>query len=263
MKKVILFFTIILNIAYCTEYNINNYIYNTKTNIEHLPDLIGFDLCGTIINSKSSDIHAINLTIKKFLGNNLSWEDIKSKKDPLLSMKQNFPNFFGDKYIEAYNFYLKTMFKDITNLEVFEGIFDVLEFCKIHNIKIVLITNRDKEYLLELKNNNKYGKKILSMFDIVLTADETGLTKPNPLLLKKAIDIVSTETKINKIFFVGDALADANLVRNNFIDGYFVLMAKTTSDINNNNINFLFKDKKSYIFTSYNDLLNSFKKIVK
>ena len=68
------------------------------------PKIVFFDLCQTLIDSKKIDHAAINYTLSLY-GKD-PWPITRQKKDPLKSMKENFPNFFEDKAKEAYDTYL-------------------------------------------------------------------------------------------------------------------------------------------------------------
>lgn len=135
MKNVLTYIVLIILFNKTCAMETNSYIkelelQNTdlKTQIQIKPVIIGMDLCGTLINSKESDIRAINKTIHKFLKPSLEWKDIKRLKQPELSMKENFPNFFQQNAAAAYRFYLDTMFEEIENVNVFEGVLNFWSF---------------------------------------------------------------------------------------------------------------------------------------
>lgn len=180
-----------------------------KMGIQIKPIIIGMDLCGTLINSKERDIRAINKTIHKFLGQNLEWKDIKPLKQPELSMKENFPNFFQQNAAVAYRFYLNAMFEEIENVNIFDGVFEFLEFCKQNNIKTAIITNRDSEYIEQFRIKNKDGQRLFSSVDTIVTANKSKSTKPNPEILQFALNIHGINPiNYNSVFFIGNALAD-------------------------------------------------------
>ena len=235
-------------------------VIQVKTVISEKPVFIGMDLCGTVIDSKESDIRAMNKTIKKFLDKNLEWKDIKYLQRPELSMKQNFPIFFGKNYKKAYKYYLRSTYSDVKNIRVFDGVFEFLEFCRANGIKTAIVTNRDIKYVKKFEKNNKLGKRLFGLVDTVVTADEAKATKPQPRILRYAIQKVDVSLKNNKnVFFIGDALADSNLVRNNVINGNFILMIQAVSDINSNYLSFLNADRRSYVFLNYASLTKSLK----
>ena len=177
--------------------------------IQIKPIIIGMDLCGTLINSKESDIRAINKTIHKFLRQNLEWKDIKPLKQPELSMKENFPNFFQQNAAAAYRFYLNAIFEEIENVNIFDGVFEFLEFCKQNNIKTAIITNRDSEYIEQFRIKNKDGQRLFSSVDTIVTANKSKSTKPNPEILQFALNIHGINPiNYNSVFFIGNALAD-------------------------------------------------------
>lgn len=239
--------------------DLHDELYNSE--IDTFPVFIGLDLCGTVLDSKKSDISAINATIKKFKGPEFSWSDIRPLKNPNLSMKENFANFFGSDFEkEAYEDYISNLLSSVAETKIFNGVFKFLNFCRINKIHTAFITNRDKDYVEAIRSKHPEGTKLLSMVDCVLTADEAACTKPNPSILDKTFSKLGLNRSAilpKKIFFIGDSLADARLTRNTTINGSFVLMTESTSDFNLETLESLSTDDRSYIFKNYTTLLDA------
>ena len=138
-----------------------------------------------------------------------------------------------------------------------------MEFCKQNSIKTAIITNRDSEYIEQFRIKNRNGQRLFSLVDTVVTADQSRSTKPNPEILQFALNIHGINpTSYNGVFFIGDALADLNVVRNEKINGNFILMAKTTSDIKKENLIKLQNDTQSYIFSDYYSIIKSIDSVI-
>lgn len=270
MKNFTFYFIIFVNLNVRTNSiakEIGNDFYsniNISKKINVFPDIIALDLCGTVIDSKETDIESINKTIKKYKNKNLEWKNIKHLKDPNKSMKENFINFFGEeKYKQAYEYYIKNLINTVNEVELFEGVIDFLKYCKDNEIKLALITNRDRDYVEAFIKRNKNSKKIIKYIDVIMTADEAKFTKPNYKILEKTLEKINLNKNNIKVFFIGDSLADLNLVVNNKINGTFILLEEIINDIkNNNNINNLKYNKNILFFKNYKDLLIQLRKFL-
>ena len=118
------------------------------------------------------------------------YEKLADKMDEMLAM---------DKKIQA---------EDISQLKIFDGVLDILEFLKSHDKQIIMCTNRTESLLrlaMEYNDIEKYFTKIVSCLDM-------GHKKPDPKCL---LDIIE-ETGADKSDFIyfGDSLVDAELSRN-------------------------------------------------
>ncbi len=217
------------------------------------PKIVFFDLCQTLIDSKKIDHEAINYTLAKY--NKEPWPITRQKKDPLKSMKENFPNFFGNQAQEAYDTYLKYLIDEINNIPVFDYACEHLkELHKLGAITII-ITNRDIQFIEALKTNKKF-KKMNPYISHIITADEIGYTKPSP----KVINFVLNKLKLHnikneEIAFVGDSLADMNTALH--YPCVPVLLLATSSDITDE---FLTQnDDKIYIANTHKEIYDALK----
>jgi HAD superfamily hydrolase (TIGR01509 family) len=113
-----------------------------------------------------------------------------NKMDDMLAM---------DKQIQA---------DDISQLKIFDGVIDILEFLKNHDKQIIMCTNRIGSLLdLALEHNDikRYFNKVVSCID-------EGYKKPDPTCLNKVI----SETKADKDEFIyfGDSPVDSEFAKN-------------------------------------------------
>lgn len=223
-----------------------------KTNnpFKEIPQVVFFDLCGTILDSKKLDHEAINYTLEKF--NKAPWNITRVKKEPAKSMKENFPNFFNEDANIAYDTYINYLISNINNIPIFNNVYENLRILNILKTKVVIITNRDKNFINALSNNEKF-KSIASYIDLIISADEVGITKPSSKIIDYALNRLE-QTNINKanIAFVGDALADMNTAISYGCTP--ILLTMSTSDISKNFI--LENYSKMYTANSYKELNN-------
>ncbi len=215
---------------------------------KEMPQVVFFDLCGTILDSKKLDHEAINYTLEKF--NKEPWNITRVKKEPTKSMKDNFPNFFGKDANRAYDTYINYLISNINNISIFDNVYETLRILDILKAKAVIITNRDKKFTDALTNNEKF-QSIVSYVDLIISADEVGIPKPSSKIIDYALSRLE-QTNVNKrnIAFIGDALADMNTAISYGCTP--VLLTISTSDISKNFIS----ENYSKIYTS-----NSYKEI--
>lgn len=201
-----------------------------KNPFSSVPKVVIFDLCGTILNSKEIDHEAINYTLHKF--NKEPWKITRQNKDPLKSMKDNFPNFFGKDSENAYNVYINYLIANVKNMELFKHTLENLRIINKIKAKTVIITNRDKVFIDSLKNNESF-RKIEPFISLILSADEIGESKPSPKVVEYALNRLGNK-KIPKseIIMVGDALADMNTALS--YKCVPILLTASTSDITSN-----------------------------
>lgn len=201
----------------------------SKNPFLNLPKVVIFDLCGTIINSKEIDHKAINYTLSKF--NKNSWEITRQNKDPLKSMKENFPNFFGKDANVAYNIYINYLIDNIEKFELFAYTLENLKIINYIKAKTIILTNRDCVFVDALKYNEEF-KQIQPFVDLILCADEIGKSKPSPEVIEYAIrKINARDVQKSNIVIIGDALADMNTALS--YQCIPVLLTASTSDITN------------------------------
>lgn len=212
---------------------------------KRIPKIIFFDLCGTILDSKQLDHEAINYTLGKF--NKSPWNIMRAKKDPAKSMKENFPNFFEEDADKAYDTYINHLISNINNIPIFDNVYEHLNILKVQS---VIITNRDKTFVDALVSSKNF-QNINSHIDLIISADDVGITKPSCKIIDYALDLLK-QPDVNKeeIIFIGDALADMNTaISYNCIP---VLLTTSTSDITQN---FLIENNsKIYTATSYKEI---------
>lgn len=208
----------------------------------NIPKVVFFDLCGTLIDSKKIDHEAINYTLQEF--NKEPWNVTRKLKDPSKSMKDNFPNFFGDNATNAYNKYINYLIENIHRIPIFEQVYEHLRILSMLKSKTVIITNRDKKFIETFSESHQF-KKIKPYISYIFSADDIGETKPSPKVIEYVLKRIN-ETNLSKseIFFVGDALADMNTALTYKCTP--ILLTTSSTDITNE----FLKTNQSRIYTA-------------
>ena len=156
-------------------------------------------LFNSICNDFYIDINIINKLYNEINKNIKSSNNSSNKFNKIIYIKQLFELLNIDlinisKYLTIYN----THFND--NLELYDGILDIIILLKEHNIKLGLLSNNifGQQYKKLEKLN------ILKYFDVIQTSDECGEEKPNINIF------LSILNKLNAIpqntIFIGDNL---------------------------------------------------------
>lgn len=189
---------------------VRNILLNyTNRPLKQVPNVVLFDMSNTLVDSKKIEREALNYVLLKY-GKD-TWENgTRNKKDPKKSIKQNFPNFFGDKWKEAYELYINYMLKYKDKTPLIDGARELLEYLHKNNIYTVVVSNRDSNFTNELLKYHKIDHLITS----IVGADNTSYTKPNPKMIQIPLSKLNIEDKDPYIIFIGDALVDVQCADN-------------------------------------------------
>ena len=162
-----------------------------------------FDMDGTLANSSIVLANSINYVRAKL--------DLEPLDKDLIIEQINNPNcdlarfFYNLDRIEPIH---EEWFKEYysahhdINLELFEGIEDMLVQLKSNNIKLAVATNAYRDStILALKH-----LKIYDYFDFIICYDDVDEGKPSPKMLLKLLELAK-ERRENSIF-IGDSQRD-------------------------------------------------------
>lgn len=189
---------------------VRNILLNyTNRPLKQVPNVVLFDMSNTLVDSKKIEREALNYVLLKY-GKD-TWENgTRNKKDPKKSIKQNFPNFFGDKWKEAYELYINYMLKYKDKTPLIDGARELLEYLHKNNIYTIVVSNRDSNFTNELLKYHKIDHLITS----IVGADNISYTKPNPKMIQIPLSKLNIEDKDPYIIFIGDALVDVQCADN-------------------------------------------------
>ena len=163
-----------------------------------------FDVDGTLLDGTEGIINSVKYTIKQLDLPELSNEELISFVGPPIqnSVKQKyglndeeaqtFANIFRKKYADG----------DVLLAEVYDGIYELLDYLKANNHKLGVATYKREDYAINLMKHFKFDK----YFDSICGADnENKLTKFDILVnCKNAISSDNSE-----MIMIGDSFHDA------------------------------------------------------
>lgn len=134
------------------------------------------------------------------------WEVTKDKRNPDLSFKDNFPLIFGDNFVDAYEKYCAYYCELAPNkVRAPAGAVDLLNFLRDKNVKVVIVTNKDRR-LLEFELPFLYQPAI---FDNIVCGHEATKDKPAPQQLEFAVRSFTTDITSESVWMVGDSAMDS------------------------------------------------------
>jgi phosphoglycolate phosphatase len=137
--------------------------------------------------------------------------DKNKYRDTKKSLKENFPNFFGEDANRAYSEYLKYYAEYAYNkVSPVEKANEFLNFCNQNKIDLYIISNKEKSLLLkevEFCFPNISFKKILGNGD-------APQNKPNPAPVFVALDDVTYDVNRDNVWLIGDTKQDTECAYN-------------------------------------------------
>ncbi|AJC84668.1 HAD family hydrolase [Campylobacter peloridis] len=188
-----------------------------------------FDMDGTLIDSANAIVCAVNE-----IRADLNLEPLKREfiLNTINTPGQNYAKiFYGvdtfshTSFKEGYEKYFIKHYDQ--SVVLFDGVLDVLEFCKENGCYMAIATNAPQESLVPiLKKQN-----ILSYFDKILGVSYGIEAKPNPMML----NLITNEAKYNKSIFIGDSLKDRLCAKNANIDYIHISWHKEIKELDEAN----------------------------
>ena len=175
-----------------------------------MPKAILSDWDETLAHTRDSVVEAMEFALKKY--NKAPWNITKVKyRDTKKSLKENFPNFFGKDFQNAYDdyleYYVKHAYNKVYPMEYAE---DFLRLCNRNNIALYIVSNKEKSLLLkEVKAcfPNIYFNKILGNGDALQN-------KPHPAPVFTALSNVNYEINKDNVWLIGDSKQDTECAYN-------------------------------------------------
>ncbi len=188
--------------------------------------LVIFDMDGTLIDSSLTISNSINHVRKNLYLEPLPHEQIISKiNDHSIDPAKYFyasPNGFTTDHHRWFNeYYTKN---HASELRLYDGVKDMLEWLDDRGIKIALATNAYHQSTVESLSN--FG--IDGYFDAVVCVDDVKEGKPAPDMLYKILDITNIDKE--SAIFIGDGPRDEEAADNAGIDYLMVDWGFTKHD---------------------------------
>jgi len=172
------------------------------------PKAIIFDWDNTLVNTWPLITESIDKTMS-FMGKE-PWGEKKVKDNVHKSMREYFPQLFGNKWEQAGEFYKKT-YRDIhLKIKLLEGSKELLDFLSSTDITVFCISNKIGATLRKEAKSIGVADKFFSL----IGAGDANSDKPakDPVelaLLGSDIDLTKDE-----IWFIGDTVTDVQCAFN-------------------------------------------------
>ena len=167
-----------------------------------LPKAIIFDWDDTLIDNWHAIHGALNMTMDAM--GLARWSLEKTKSNVRRSMRDSFPDLFGDRWEEAADIFLKTIENNhLETIYVLKGVHEMLAFLRSLGIYLGVVSN---------KNGNLLRKEAAFLgwtgdFGAIIGATDAEKDKPDPAPIFLALSD-SGFTTGEDIWFVGDAPSD-------------------------------------------------------
>lgn len=158
-----------------------------------------FDFDGTLADTIPICIESFKKTIKKVLNKDFSDDEIYTYFGP--TEKGVLKRLLGDRWEEGYKDYLENYSAlHVGDSQVFEGVFDLLEYLKEKEIKLAIVSGKGHESMeisLECTGLRQY-------FSHIITGSEQGAKKEEHII--EALE--KLEVKYDEACYVGDTAYD-------------------------------------------------------
>ncbi len=168
------------------------------------PKAVIFDWDGTLANSRPAFVNALEPVLKKY--GKEEWKITKKKyHNPVISLKENFPNYFGNDYKEAYQEYVDNYKNKTTHLaKPLLNSINYVEFLENNNIEVYIVSNKEQS-LLDYEAKKHFPN---TNFIKILGNGTTKNNKPAADPIFKALENTDYEINQENIWYIGDGLAD-------------------------------------------------------
>lgn len=164
-----------------------------------------FDWDNTLAYSREALVFSINRVLPLY--GLPCWDAVKTRRDRNLSFHDNFPRIFGDKAHEAYEKYRIIYKENAKNfLKKPTDAVNVLNFLHQKNIKIAIVTNKDRE-LLDFELPFLYDK---SLFTKIVCGHEALKDKPDAEQLRFATTGLVDKIDKQTVWMIGDSPMDSS-----------------------------------------------------
>lgn len=170
------------------------------------PKAIIFDWDNTLVDSWPVIHHALNETLTKW--NKAPWTMEETRRRVRKSMRDAFPELFGDEWKEAGDYY-RSIYRSLhmTNLHPMPGAAGLIEAIDRLGIMQGIISNKTSEILRREVAALKWGE----FFSTVIGSGDLNVDKPSPEPVYKLLE--NTGISPAETWFVGDSVIDVECAR--------------------------------------------------
>jgi phosphoglycolate phosphatase len=210
-----------------------------------IPKAIIFDWDNTLVNTWPLIDYAMNKMLKKMGHKKWNEEELRSRTH--LSMRDYFPELFGDRWQEAGKIYVDTYHeKNLEKLEFIPKALDLVNLLNKKGIKLFIISNKRGPTLREEVGH--FG--ITSKFVKIIGSHDADEDKPS----KKVVDLTLSGSDLDPtqdlIWFIGDSEVDLDCAINSGCKPILFAGGENISDT---------LKEKSLHFKNHQEILEYFK----
>lgn len=177
-------------------------------NLKTKPKAIIFDWDNTLVDTWPLIHGAIDKTMTA-MGRE-PWGMKKVRDTVHKSMRESFPEIFGDKWEEAGEIYKNTYRSTHLNIQLLEGSLELLQ--ELHQMGILLFVVSNKMGATLRKEVEQLG--LNEIFFAVIGSLDAKYDKPDKAPVELALIGSDLDPKKDEIWFVGDTIADIDCAKN-------------------------------------------------
>ena len=174
-----------------------------------VPQAILFDWDNTLVDTWPIIHEALNHCLSE-MGHPL-WSLAQVKAHIKKSMRDAFPDMFGDKWEDAasiYQHYYRSI--HLHNLNALDGAADLLRWLSAQSVYLALVSNkRGPSLRLECDHLGWNG-----YFSRIVGADDAAHDKPDPAPAVMALEGTALLDEPSRIWFIGDTVVDLECAHN-------------------------------------------------
>ncbi len=173
--------------------------------------LVIFDFDGTISDTSPHILNCGQKCIDKFHLRQPTQQEVDSMGGGVFANTMMSLGATEDMITPLKEYYKQIFLEDVSDITLYDGVFDTLTNLKEDGIKLAIATNRGREILLPLLKH----LGILDLFDDLVCESDVNNKKPHP----EMIDLILNKLKISKndSLIVGDTKYDVLLGKNSNI----------------------------------------------
>ena len=166
--------------------------------------VVAFDWDNTLALTREALEQSINEILQFY--QMPTWDVIKQRRDSNLSFRDNFRVIFGDKAEEIYAQYREIYLRTAPRIvKTPDRIMNILHLLQKEHIKIVIVSNKERELLLREK---EYLYPQIE-FDRVVCGHEAPRDKPYAEQLLYAVHGLVSEINKQNVWMIGDSPMDS------------------------------------------------------
>ena len=189
-------------------------------------EAIIFDLDGTVLDTICDLCDAVNFALEKYGLPLITLDNARTYiGNGVAMLVKRAIGYEHDDFDAILNLF-KSRYAEILDNKTkpYDGVYDILDYCKSQNIKMAIVSNKIQFALDKLFN------KFFNEYVDVVIGDREGLKrKPNPEPILKACELLGVNYK--NILYVGDSEVDILTVNNVGCHGAYVSYGFRTIDI--------------------------------